>query len=469
MDQPAASELSDTDLEDQLCTWAGRLAAATAEFLRLLSEFDEREAWSGPGVRSCAHWLSWRCGMSLGTARDHVRVARRLRPLPVTATAFAEGRLSYSKVRAICRVATPATETELVDVALCATASQVERVTRTLPTVAPDAVPAEARRTERQSQPRLHWRTDAETGRTHFFGWLEPEDAALVLSVLRASAQERARVEDTAPTDPSDRPEADGGRTAAAGSFASAVVVDAFAAAAQGLEQIAAGAADTGATVAPSPVEVQVHVDADLLTGLRSEAERGTARCHVGEGSALTLAVVERLACDGGVRLTTHGSDGRTLDLGRRRRRPTSRQLTALLRRDGGCAVPGCDRSRFLHAHHVTFWSGGGPTALDNLVLLCGDHHRALHDGAFAIERLGAQRFRFRAADETVITYAPALSGSTARLARDLTAYTLIDGRTLTPDWYGDRLTRFGLDVIVDTYVRNRARDQVADPWAVAA
>ena len=96
MTPTAATGLSDAELEQQQCTWAGRLAAATAEFLRLLAEFDAREAWGGPGVRSCAHWLSWRCGMGLQAARDHVRVARRLRPLPVTAAAFAEGRLSYT-------------------------------------------------------------------------------------------------------------------------------------------------------------------------------------------------------------------------------------------------------------------------------------------------------------------------------------------------------------------------------------
>jgi len=62
-------------LENRLCTLAGRIAAATAEFLGLLREFDEREGWAGPGILSCAHWLSWRCGMSLYTARDHVRVA----------------------------------------------------------------------------------------------------------------------------------------------------------------------------------------------------------------------------------------------------------------------------------------------------------------------------------------------------------------------------------------------------------
>ena len=185
----AATELSDVELEEQLCTWAGRLAAATAEFLRLLAEFDAREAWAGPGVRSCAHWLSWRCGMGLQAARDHVRVARRLRPLPVTAGAFAQGRLSYSKVRAICRVATPATEADLVDVALCSTASQVERVARTLPTLAPDDVPVARTRARREppGRPRLHWRTDEETGQTYVSGWLDPEDVALVLSVLRAA------------------------------------------------------------------------------------------------------------------------------------------------------------------------------------------------------------------------------------------------------------------------------------------
>ncbi len=468
MTDSAATELSDAELEEQLCTWAGRLASATAEFLRLLAEFDEREAWAGSGVRSCAHWLSWRCGMGLQAARDHVRVARRLRPLPVTASAFAEGRLSYSKVRALCRVATPATEGDLVEVALCSTASQVERVTRTLPTIAPEAVPAYApagRR--REAQPRLHWRTDEETGRTHLSGWLEPEDAALVLSVLRAAADERARI--AAPEDagagpePAPPPDVTGSRVATAGSFSAAVVMDAFAAATQGLEQMAASAA--GATVTAGPVEVEVHVDADLLTRLRAEADRETARCHLEGGAALTLAVVERLACDGGVRLTTHGSDGRTLDMGRRRRRPSSRQLKALVRRDGGCAAPGCGRTRFLHAHHVVFWSRGGPTSLDNLVLLCGEHHRALHDGAFAIEAVGRQRFRFSDAGGTVIEYGPALRGTAA----DLAAHTLVAGDTLTPDWSGDALTRFGLGVIVDTYVLNRAADQEGDPWAEAA
>jgi hypothetical protein len=101
------SELSVDELTDGICLRAGRIAAAQAELLRWIAEFDRREGWAGPGMLSCAHWLSWRIGMSLGTARDQVRVARRLPDLPPLAAAFADGRVSHSKVRAITRVADP--------------------------------------------------------------------------------------------------------------------------------------------------------------------------------------------------------------------------------------------------------------------------------------------------------------------------------------------------------------------------
>jgi hypothetical protein len=92
-------------LGDRICAGAVRLAAATAAWLRLVAEFDEREGWGGVGITSCAHWLAWRCSLTPGTARQHVRVARALRRLPLIEAAFAGGELSYSKVRAITRVA----------------------------------------------------------------------------------------------------------------------------------------------------------------------------------------------------------------------------------------------------------------------------------------------------------------------------------------------------------------------------
>ena len=98
-----------SELAREITGGAVRLAAATTAWLRLVAEFDRREGWHAIGVLSCAHWLAWQCGMSPGTAREHVRVARRLTALPRITAAFAEGRLSYSKVRALTRIVEPDT------------------------------------------------------------------------------------------------------------------------------------------------------------------------------------------------------------------------------------------------------------------------------------------------------------------------------------------------------------------------
>ena len=124
------AERSLSDLAREITEGAVRLAAATAAWLRLVAEFDRRGGWGGVGIMSCAHWLAWQCGMSPGAAREHVRVARALGGLPLIAEAFAEGRLSYSKVRALTRIAEPDTEQSLLQVANEMTASQTERLVR---------------------------------------------------------------------------------------------------------------------------------------------------------------------------------------------------------------------------------------------------------------------------------------------------------------------------------------------------
>src|SRR3954447_3382786 len=95
------------ELAQAITSGAVRLAAATAAWLRLIAEFDERGGWHGVGIRSCAHWLAWPCGLGPGAARERVRAARALRRLPLIDAAFAEGRLSYAKVRALTRIADP--------------------------------------------------------------------------------------------------------------------------------------------------------------------------------------------------------------------------------------------------------------------------------------------------------------------------------------------------------------------------
>ena len=100
------SDQSNDELADGICTWAGRLAAGTARLLDLVAEFDRREGWAGPGMLSCSHWLSWRISLAPGTAREWVRVARRLEELPAIHAAFGCGQMSWSQVRAVTRVAT---------------------------------------------------------------------------------------------------------------------------------------------------------------------------------------------------------------------------------------------------------------------------------------------------------------------------------------------------------------------------
>ena len=99
------SAVSTPELVEQITTLAGHLNAANARFLALVAEFDRRGGWAEWGVKSCAHWLNWKCGIGLGAAREKVRVAHALEKLPRIAAAMSEGRLSYAKARELTRVA----------------------------------------------------------------------------------------------------------------------------------------------------------------------------------------------------------------------------------------------------------------------------------------------------------------------------------------------------------------------------
>src|SRR3984885_13042080 len=117
-------------LEAQICELAGHLTAATCRFLLLVGDFDARRGWESWELPSCGAWLAWKCQLAPGTAREQVRVARALRDLPVIRSGFAAGRLSYAKVRALTRIATPATEEGLAELAGPMTGGQLERFAR---------------------------------------------------------------------------------------------------------------------------------------------------------------------------------------------------------------------------------------------------------------------------------------------------------------------------------------------------
>jgi hypothetical protein len=225
-------------------------------------------------------------------------------------------------------------------------------------------------------------------------------------------------------------------------------------------------AADSTATSTPdSTADVTSKSTPDSTTdpgeALRTRATDHGARLD--DGPALTGACLRRLVDDGRLRFAVTAADGRILNMTRASRTPSASQFRALWRRDHGCAVPGCGRTRFLHAHHVVFWSHGGKTILDNLVLLCGEHHRALHEGAFTITALGRQQFRFTGPDGITTTPAPTIQGNADDIA---TEHADITPATIQPDWDGRPLHSWAVAADLATWKEAVSRDRIREARA---
>ncbi len=290
-------------LEAEITTLAGHIAAATCRWLGLVAEFDRREGWKTWECLSCAHWLAWKCGMSSRTARDHVRVARALEYLPVTTAAFASGQLSYSKVRAMTRVATPRSEADLVEVAKHGTATHVERIVTGYCSVKRNLDPDRGRN---QMRRRGFWCDTADDGTVTITIRGAPDATAFILGAVDAAA--------TILPDLVDEPDAPN----AARRF-------------DGLEHVARTYLEPDEHRPPN-AELVVHADLETL------AERAPGRSEIENGPSLSAATLERLACDCGVRLAID-ERATTMDIGRRSRTIPS-AMRSRGRRSGSGSVP---------------------------------------------------------------------------------------------------------------------------------
>src|SRR5947207_7698627 len=181
----AMDTLSLDQLGDEIAELSAHLDAATARLLDLIREFDARDGWNN-GFSSCAAWLTWRVGLAPGAAREHVRVARALGALPLLAQALARAELSYSKVRALTRVATPETEERLLAVGRAGTKKHVERIVGGWRRVDRQV---EAREAARQHANRaLHVYPDTD-GTVFLRGRLTAEVGALLVQALAAARE----------------------------------------------------------------------------------------------------------------------------------------------------------------------------------------------------------------------------------------------------------------------------------------
>jgi len=410
------------DLGERIAALAAQISAATYELLAMLRDFDERGGWNS-GFHTCAHWLCWRVGLDLGAAREKVRVARALGALPLLSAAMRRGDVSYSKVRALTRIATPANEQELLRFARAGTAAHVERLVRGMRRVDRiDRMGAGEDEKRRHAGRYLRAHID-EDGMVVVTGRLAPEAGAALLRALDAGAEalygpHRSQPAGAAP-EAAEEASAEQRRADALGLVAESAL-------ASGLDPGSRG----------DRYQVVVHVDAEVLA---AGGEGGSS--WLADGTHVSAETSRRLACDSARVVMRHAADGRVLDVGRRTRAISPGLRRALEHRDGGCRFPGCGR-RLCDAHHVEPWAGGGSTSLANTLLLCRRHHRAVHEEGFSMELTPNGEARFYRPDGRPMPQAPALPAAarepvTALVAQLASRGVAVDGRATLPDWWG--------------------------------
>src|SRR5213596_1556527 len=359
--------------------------------------------------------------------------------LPLLAGALARGELSYSKVRALTRVATPETEERLLKVGRAGTAEHVARIVRGWRRV--DRI-AETRETIRRHRRRaLHVYQD-EDGMVVIRARLEPEAGAVLMKALEAARVARGPVinnngsaetldpvtglivgEDTPTWGP------------AAGRRAGAARRDALH---HGL--------DPGTPC--ERYQVVVHVDAPVLAD--SDAPRQSV---LEDGAHVSAETSQRLACDASRVVMRHDPDGRILEVGARTRTIPPALRRALHHRDRGCRFPGCGL-RFGQGHHIRHWAHGGPTTLSNLALLCRRHHRAVHEEGYQVERQPDGELRFLRPDGRPLPEVPSPPNVPddpihVLRARHAAQGLRIHARTAMPGWLGERLdVGWAIDVL---------------------
>ena len=421
-------------LGDEIAELSAHLEAATARLLDLIREFDARGGWN-TGFRSCAAWLSWRVGLDLGAARERVRVARALGTLPLLAQALARGELSYAKVRALTRVATPETEERLLG-----------------------GGAGRHGRPRRADRARLAARRPAGRGAGDGAAAREPGAARLRGRGRHGGAPRAAGAGSrrAAPCEPWPRP----ARRCTSGA---------------GVEEQANPAADAPAD---PPTMAQQQADALALlaeTALHHEldpgapGERYQVVVHVDapaladpeqpgqsvlEGGAhVSAETSRRLACDASRVVMRHDADGRVVEIGARTRTIPPALRRALHHRDRGCRFPGCGLP-LGEGHHVRHWAQGGPTTLSNLALLCRRHHRAVHEEGYQVDREPDGALCFRRPDGRLLPEVPPPAAVPADPVQALRAQHDAQGlrlhaRTTCPGWLGERLdVGWAIDVL---------------------
>jgi hypothetical protein len=413
VENPAKTSPTDAELLGaeitELCSY---IYAAESRLLTLIREFDEREFWAQQGLCSCAHWLNFKCGIGMNAAREKVRVAHALAKLPKINKEFADGALSYSKVRAITRIADESNEDYLLMIARHGTAHHVEKTVSKYRT-AKRLQDAEFANEQYENREVTHYYDH--DGCLVIKARLPAEQGALIVKALEM-AMDTDYVGARLARDTEEEP-----------------------------VPIAARRADALANIA------ETYMNNDESSG--STADRYQVVVHVTaetsnleDGPHVTAETSRRIACDSSIVAIKEDENGEPLSIGRRSRTIPPPMRRALRARDKGCRFPGCTNTRFVDGHHIRHWADGGETSLDNLVLLCRHHHHLVHEGGFACEKSPDGEIRFRDQRNEALAPSPMMPGIAANddvqqwIDREFFEAN-IDSETCTAKWYaGERM-----------------------------
>jgi hypothetical protein len=347
------------------------ISAHHSQLLAAVVELDRRKAWRVDGATSMVAWLVQQCGVAAATAREWVTAAAKLQELPKISDALAQGKLSFDQVKPLVEVAKPATDAQLAEQATHWSAKQVREL-------------ALAARQQSDGQAtgfyaRRFLRFDDR--RRMLTGILPAEHYAAVKGSLVARASRRLK--ERAPFDQR---------------MADALVAlckrDVAGRAAESDEVPRAGG------MRRNRPTVVVHADLSFLAG-------GTGGAELDVLGPLSREVARRLACDAKVLVSADGSNGQSLNLGRARRDPSDAQRIEIRRRDKGCRFPGCTHTEFTDVHHVAHWTSGGATDMANLVELCDQHHRFVHEMGWKLSGDANVELTFRSPTGRLTTSTP--------------------------------------------------------------
>src|SRR5919106_1316182 len=363
-DAPAAAPGDPRSLEDRVADTVGGLNVASAELVGLVSEALATSAWEGAGIRSPEHWVAWRCGVSGARARRIVSLARGLEALPACRRLFEAGSLSEDQVAVIVRHTDADHDEQVANLAPSLTVTQLARVLPSLPHPEPgpddnddddERGPGEPEG-RRRRQVRFAYGDDG----TWWCSIRLPTDEGALLDKALGVARDREfrlRHPDTDDDhDPSDISWAD-------------ALLALTRAGLEGLDPATAAGRPPG-----ERTQVILHLDLDRET---------PPRLHL--GPAVPGWMGEFLSCDATCRYLLW-QEGNPVAMGRREHTVNPRLRVFIEHRDGGCRVPGCDYSRWLHVHHKVHWEHNGPTDPHNLLCLCPVHHRMVHKGLLTID-----------------------------------------------------------------------------------